>query len=51
MLPHNMAGLEIRDTAVLYKNVHHQFKNAEGMHAFSVTASCARAWSKNDVSV
>ena len=47
MPPHNNgAELEIRDTAVLHRNVRHQLSTAEGREVFSVLVSVARTCRK-----
>ena len=47
MPPHNNgAELEIRDTAVLHRNVRHQLSTAEGRKVFSVLVSVARTCRK-----
>ena len=47
MPPHNNgAELEIRDTAVLHRNVRHQLSTAEGREVFSVLVSVARTCHK-----
>ena len=47
MPPHNNgAELEIRDTAVLHRNVRHQLSTMEGREVFSVLVSVARTCRK-----
>ncbi|MCE2508840.1 MAG: hypothetical protein J4G04_06040 [Nitrosopumilaceae archaeon] len=42
----NGAELEIRDTAVLHRNVRHQLSTVEGREVFSVLVSVARTCRK-----
>ena len=50
MPPHNNAAeREIRDTAVLHRNVRHQLSTPEGRKVFSVLISVARTCHKHDM--
>ena len=50
MPPHNNAAeLEIRDTAVLHRNVRHQLSESEGREVFSVLISVARTCHKQGI--
>ncbi len=50
MPPHNNAAeLEIRDTAVLHRNVRHQLSEPEGREVFSVLISVARTCHKQGI--